>query len=100
MTSIRERDRRMLPLVVWVVVMFAACSLGGGRVLRYLLPAYPAFSILAALGLMKVVPERHLQRAARWAVPIALAVAAGIAMFPPVNLHAAEIRRVALAAKL
>jgi 4-amino-4-deoxy-L-arabinose transferase-like glycosyltransferase len=96
--SIRERDRRVLPLVVWAGIMFAVCAAGGGRVLRYLLPAYPAFSILASIGLMRIIPERALVGGLRWIPPAAVAAAAGIAAFPPVNLHAEETRAIAAAA--
>ena len=85
-------------LFIWSAVMFAACSVGGSRVLRYLLPAYPAFSILAALGLVKLVGETKLRLYLRWAIPMGLVVAIGIAILPPVSLHAAEIRPIAVAA--
>jgi len=72
---------------------------GGSRVLRYLLPAYPAFSIFAVLGLQKVVPARYLRDGLSWAAPIALLVAAGIALFPPTTLHAEETKSIAAAVK-
>jgi 4-amino-4-deoxy-L-arabinose transferase-like glycosyltransferase len=94
----RWRDRELAPLAVWALTVFAACSLGGGRVLRYLLPAYPAFAIFAAAGLMRVVPEGALRTGIRWAAPLAAAAALAVALFPPENLHAAEIRPIAAAA--
>jgi 4-amino-4-deoxy-L-arabinose transferase-like glycosyltransferase len=91
------RDKRLRLLVIWSAVMYAACSVGGGRVLRYLLPAYPAFSIFAAVGLMKWVPERYLRVGVNWLAPLAVIVGVGIAMFPPVSLHAEEIKPIAAA---
>ena len=91
------RDKRLSLLVIWCAVMYAACSVGGSRVLRYLLPAYPAFSIFAAVGLMKWVPERYLRMGVNWLAPAAVIVGAGIAVFPPVSLHAEEIKPIASA---
>jgi 4-amino-4-deoxy-L-arabinose transferase-like glycosyltransferase len=92
-----RRDRRLWPLLVWAGVVYAACSAGGGRILRFLLPAYPAFSILAAAGLIRVVPDRAWRTGLKWAAPLAAAAALGIAVFPPVTMHAAGIRPVAAA---
>jgi hypothetical protein len=93
------RDKRLRLLVIWCAVMYAACSAGGSRVLRYLLPAYPAFSIFAAVGLMKWVPERFLRVGVNWLVPLGVIVGAGIALFPPVSLHAEEIKPIAAAVR-
>ncbi len=95
-----EPDRKpgLSLLLIWSAVMFVACSVGGSRVLRYLLPAYPAFSILAALGLARLVGETRLRLYLRYAIPMGLVVAIGVAIFPPVSLHAAEIRPIAVAA--
>ena len=98
-TAIRRGDKRVTLLVIWCAVMYAACSVGGSRVLRYLLPAYPAFSIFAVLGLQKVVPARYFRDSLSWAAPIALLVAAGIALFPPTTLHAEETKSIAAAVK-
>ena len=96
-TTIRQRDRRLHVLLIWSAIMFAVCAAGGSRVLRYLLPAYPAFSILAAVGLMQAIPVRYLLTGLNWLVPAGAVVCAGIALFPPTVLHAAEIRPIATA---
>lgn len=95
---IRGRDRRLWLLIPWVLVVFALCAAARSRVLRYMLPAYPAFAILAAVGLRKFVPDRYLRAGLRVATPaMALAVAA-VAAFPRTHLEAAEIRPIAKAA--
>ncbi len=99
MAGVWVRDKRLRLLVIWSAVMYAACSVGGSRVLRYLLPAYPAFSIFAAVGLMKWVPERFLRVGVNCLAPLAVIVGAGIALFPPVSLHAEEIKPIAAAVK-
>jgi 4-amino-4-deoxy-L-arabinose transferase-like glycosyltransferase len=95
----RGRDRRYTVPWIWAGVMFAACSVGGSRVLRYLLPAYPAFAIFAAAGLRHWIPRRRLDAGMRWVALGSVAAAAGIAAFPPVRLHAEIIRPIAEAAR-
>jgi 4-amino-4-deoxy-L-arabinose transferase-like glycosyltransferase len=98
-TGIWVRDKRLRLLAIWCAVMCVACSIGGSRVLRYLLPAYPAFSIFVAVGLMKWVPERYLRSGGNVLAPAAVIVGAGIALFPPVSLHAEEIKPIATAVR-
>lgn len=95
---IRGRDRRLALLVVWVGVIFALCAVARSRVLRYMLPAYPAFAILAALGLKRYVPERHLRKSLRVAIPLMAAAVVAVAAFPRTHFEAAEIRPIAKAA--
>jgi 4-amino-4-deoxy-L-arabinose transferase-like glycosyltransferase len=95
---IRGQDRRLWLLVWWVAMVFALCSVTRSRVLRYMLPAYPAFSILSALGLMKLVPAHRLRSGLRIATPVLGLLALGVAAFPRTHWEAAEIRPIALAA--
>jgi hypothetical protein len=95
---IRGRDRRLWLLVLWVAVVFTLCAAARSRVLRYMLPAYPAFAILAALGLRKCVPERYLRVGLRVATPVLALGVAAVAAFPRTHLEAAEIRPIAKAA--
>ena len=85
----------MYVLAIWSGVVFLACSMAVSRVLRYMLPAYPAFSILAAVGLRRAVPEQYLRRGMAILMPAAAVAAVAIALFPPVTLHATEIRPIA-----
>lgn len=94
-TTFRHRDRRLYVLAIWAGVVFLACSLAKSRVLRYMLPAYPAFSILAAVGLRRAIPEQYLRRGIAILAPLAVVIAGAIALFPPVTLHATEIRPIA-----
>lgn len=95
---IRGRDRRLWLLIPWVAVVFILCAAARSRVLRYMLPAYPAFAILAALGLRKFVPDRILRRSFRVAVPVAAVAVLAVAAFPRTHYEAAEIRPIAKAA--
>jgi 4-amino-4-deoxy-L-arabinose transferase-like glycosyltransferase len=91
----RERRRSLLLLLAWVAVVLLLCAAARSRVLRYMLPAYPAFAILAAIGLMRWIPRRIVERAMDWIPPLAVAAATSVVLlFPPV-WHAAEIRTIA-----
>jgi 4-amino-4-deoxy-L-arabinose transferase-like glycosyltransferase len=88
---IRQRRRELFPLLIWASVVFVLCAMARSRVLRYMLPAYPAFSILSAAGLATLVPRRYLEQAMRW-VPVGAVVAAlGIVIWFPPNWHAEEL---------
>jgi hypothetical protein len=63
-----------------------------------MLPAYPAFSILAAIGMLKLASENWLRAGLRYALPVAGLLVAAVAVFPRTNREAAEIRPIALAA--
>lgn len=98
MLVIRRSDRRLTLLAIWIAVVFVLCSITRARVLRYMLPAYPAFAACGALGLVQLVRQQYLRNAVRVLIPVFGAVVIGVALFPPVTLHATEIRPIALAA--
>lgn len=94
----RSGERRLRFLVIWIVVVFALCAAAKSRVLRYMLPVYPAFAILAAIGLQKLVPTRFLWKTLRVLTPMLAAGVVFIAMFPRRNFQATEIRAMAVQA--
>jgi 4-amino-4-deoxy-L-arabinose transferase-like glycosyltransferase len=94
---VRGRDRRLSLLILWVAVIFALCAVTRSRVLRYMLPAYPAFSILAALGLKQYVPARWLRGGMRVGTAVMAVGVMAVAVFPRTHLQAAEIRPIAKA---
>ena len=61
---IRERRRDLYLLIAWIAVVFVLCSVTRSRILRYMLPAFPAFAMLSAIGLAKLVPDRYLRNVA------------------------------------
>jgi len=95
---IRARERKLWLLAAWVAVVFALCAVTRSRVLRYMLPAYPAFAILAALGLRRYMPDRFLRVGMRVAMPVMALAVVAVAAFPRTHLEAAEIRPIAKAA--
>ena len=95
---VRRGDRRMRLLAIWTAVIFLLCAAAKSRVLRYMLPAYPAFAVFAAISLARVIPSRRVSMSLRAATALLAALAAGVAFFPRNSFHAAEIRPIAVAA--
>ena len=95
---IRERRRDLYLLLFWVATVFVLCGMARSRVLRYMLPAYPAFSILTALAITRAIRRRTLARVMDWAARLAVAVALGIVLFMRPTWHAAGIVPIARAA--
>lgn len=93
----RGRDRRFYLLLAWVGVVFGLCAITRSRVLRYMLPAYPAFAVLAALGLVRFLQTRYLERGLRIATALLAVAVALLVAFPRTHLEAAEMRPLALA---
>lgn len=91
----RERRRPLFVLLSWAGTVLLLCAAARSRVLRYMLPAYPAFSILAAVALIRWIPRQTIDRAMNWIPGLALAAAVLIAIFVPATFHATEIRAIA-----
>jgi 4-amino-4-deoxy-L-arabinose transferase-like glycosyltransferase len=95
---IKNRRRELYLLLTWAAAVFLMCAVARSRVLRYMLPAYPAFSILAALALSTWLPRRVLERAMNWIPPAAVLAAACLVLLMTPTRHAAEIWPLARAA--
>jgi 4-amino-4-deoxy-L-arabinose transferase-like glycosyltransferase len=94
---IRRRDRKLRLLLLWAAVVYVLCAITKSRVLRYMLPAYPAFAILSAIGLLWMLPERYIRNGLRVLTPLLAVVVLAVAIRPPVNFHAVDTRPIALA---
>ncbi len=94
---VRQRRRPLFLLLAWAGTVFLLCAVTRSRVLRYMLPAYPALAILSAIGLLKWLPRRIVDRAMDWVPPLAVVAAIGIVVLLPPNWHATEIRAIAKA---
>jgi 4-amino-4-deoxy-L-arabinose transferase-like glycosyltransferase len=55
----RDRDQTAILLIVWTLLVLVPFSLVETRYPRYIMAVYPAFSILSALALNRVVPVRR-----------------------------------------
>ncbi len=94
---VRKKDRRFYLLLVWPAVVFVLCAVTRSRVLRYMLPSYPAFAVLAAFALSKFVPMERLHKGLRIGIAVLGLAVAVVVAFPRTHLEAAEIRPLALA---
>jgi 4-amino-4-deoxy-L-arabinose transferase-like glycosyltransferase len=92
---IRRRDPKFRLLIPWVAVVYILCAITKSRVLRYMLPAYPAFAILAAIGLLWLIPERYIRNGLRVVTPVLAVLVLYVAIRPPVNWHAWETKPIA-----
>ena len=92
---IRRKDRKLRLLLVWIAAVYVLCAITKSRVLRYMLPAYPAFAILSAIGLLWLTPERYVRNGLRVLTPILAVLVVVIAIRPPVNFHAVDTRAIA-----
>jgi 4-amino-4-deoxy-L-arabinose transferase-like glycosyltransferase len=97
-TVTRQRDRRGYLLTIWIAVVAILCAAARSRILRFMLPAYPAFSIFAAVGFFKLFTEAQIRKALAFVVPVVAVGVVIIAIHPPRNYHAREIRPIAIAA--
>lgn len=95
--AIRRRDPKLRILLLWSAVVYVLCSITKSRVLRYMLPAYPAFAILSAIGVIWLVPQNYIRNALRALTPVLAILVLLIAIHPPVNLHAVDTRAIARA---
>jgi hypothetical protein len=58
---LRERDKLSSLLIIWVIVVMIPFSLADAKVLRYILPVFPAFAMLTAIPLSRWI-ERLTRR--------------------------------------
>jgi 4-amino-4-deoxy-L-arabinose transferase-like glycosyltransferase len=94
--AVRNPKLRLLP--VWIAGMLLVCAAARSRVLRYMLPAYPAFSILAAIGIRRIFSDLWVERGLKILVPALCALAVALAIRPQRAEHAAETRPIAMVA--
>ncbi len=103
-TAIRQKSmtgvRGLRLLLIWIAVVFVLCAAAKSRVLRYMLPAYPAFAILSAIGLERLVPPAYIWKGLRVLAAVGAIASVAITVFPRKTAQAAEIRPIAQAATL
>lgn len=93
--AVSERDQISGLLVTWVLCVVVAFSLAESKVLRYILPAFPAFSILSALALRGILTSARMPKFFRIAYPLLLALALVTIFFPNYRVRAADMRTLA-----
>jgi 4-amino-4-deoxy-L-arabinose transferase-like glycosyltransferase len=79
-------EKAPLVLILWVAAVIVPLSFAGSKVLRYIMPAFPAFSLLSAAVLSEWIPEARKSRAIQWTMGVLIAIAAGF-VFLPIDSH-------------
>jgi 4-amino-4-deoxy-L-arabinose transferase-like glycosyltransferase len=89
MRRLNRSEKAPLVLILWVGAVLVPLSFAGSKVLRYIMPAFPAFSLLSAAVLAAWIPESRKSRVIQWTVGALIVVAAGY-VFLPINAHKAR----------
>ncbi len=83
-------------LVVWVAVVVIPFSAADSKVLRYILPAFPAFAILAAVGLRQILASKNrLPKFSQLAVALLTVAALAAVIFPNYLARGEDMRQLA-----
>jgi 4-amino-4-deoxy-L-arabinose transferase-like glycosyltransferase len=85
----RRGERRAAFLLLWTLGYLAVVSLSAGQRGRYLIPLYPPASILAALALLRALPERWRARVPATVAGLCVAGALVVLALPARRSHAA-----------
>jgi 4-amino-4-deoxy-L-arabinose transferase-like glycosyltransferase len=79
-------EKASLVLIIWVAAVLVPLSFAGSKVLRYIMPAFPAFSLLSAAVLAEWIPESRKSRVINWTMGVLIVIAAGFVSLP-INSH-------------
>lgn len=93
--AIRHRESSAVLLVVWVSLVVAPVSLAGAKVLRYIMPAFPAFSILAAIPAARLISATRVKARFRTAYAVLIAAVFLIGCFPKPMARAEDMIKLA-----
>lgn len=92
--ALTEKAETAALLCLWVLSVVILFSLADSKVLRYILPAFPAFSILAAMTLNSLV-ARHRKAFFKWSYAILSMVVLIATVFPNYRVRAGDMRALA-----
>lgn len=92
---VRAGDHRAALLVIWVAGVLVPLSIPEAKVLRYIMPVFPAFAILSAMALNRWATAATFVRCLKLGYLIVLTVLLLAALFPKPRLRAEEMRALA-----
>ncbi len=93
--AIDSRDAAAGLLLIWVLAVMVPLSFADAKVLRYIMAAFPAFAILAAWGVIKMMPARWLPASSR-ALILILAIVGMVSLVSPTfTLRAVDMKAIA-----
>jgi 4-amino-4-deoxy-L-arabinose transferase-like glycosyltransferase len=90
-----ERDVAGSLLIIWLFCVIAPFSLAETKALRYILPAFPAFAMLAAMTLHSLIPAHRKTFSLRAAYGVTAIVILVLAVNPKYRVRPEEMRRLA-----
>ena len=82
-------------LLVWILVVVIPFSVADAKSLRYILPAFPAFAVLSAVGLTGLIRAEWMPRFARSATLVLVLAATVIVALPNFQNRAEDMRTIA-----
>ena len=92
--AISEKDETAALLGLWVFCVVIPFSLADSKVLRYILPAFPAFSLLAASTLNSWIAY-HRRAFFKWSYTVFTLVVVVATLFPNYKMRAENMRALA-----
>ena len=92
---VRSRDSSAALLVIWVACVLIPFSFAEAKVLRYIMPIFPAFAILAAAALSRWAVSGRSAIYVKLAYLLALAALLVAALFPQPRPRAEDMRSLA-----
>lgn len=92
---IQRRDSFATLLVIWVVCIILPFSLAEAKVLRYIMPVFPAFAILSAVSLNQLIPSARKEMVFRVLYLLGCLFVVYAALFPTTKLRASDMRKLA-----
>ena len=93
--ALHSRDLAGSLLIIWVVCVVLPFSLAESKVLRYILEAFPAFSIFAAIPLNIYIPSDRKDTWFKAAYLLLILAAVLISVSPTYRLRAEDMRKLA-----
>jgi 4-amino-4-deoxy-L-arabinose transferase-like glycosyltransferase len=91
----RRRESPAVLMAVWVFLVVAPFSLAEAKVLRYIMPAFPVFSILAAIPAARLISATRLKAHFRTAYAVSIAAVFLIGCFPKPLARAEDMAKLA-----
>ena len=93
--AFRERDSAATLLLIWIALVFIPFSLSSAKQLRYVMPIFPAFAVLAAMPIYGWIPARRREIYFRGFYALGLAGLVFMHFFPGNLMRAVDMRTIA-----
>jgi 4-amino-4-deoxy-L-arabinose transferase-like glycosyltransferase len=92
---VRTKDKLATLLVLWVVLVLFTFSMAEAKILRYIMPAFPAFSILSATAVTKWLSTTRKRINLKVVYCFLIIAALSIAIFANHRMRAEDMRQLA-----